>query len=143
MDSVIDKKIKVPLHYQIYLDLLKKIQSGLLRPGERIPSEPELERIYEMCIRDSNGDGTFTSGFGTPEFKNAMTSFVNMAANQGVTPPGLIETGYSEAYTMIAADQACMFFSASNVSVSYTHLDVYKRQGSRCWTARCWKQAMS
>ena len=46
MDSVIDKKIKVPLHYQIYLDLLKKIQSGLLRPGERIPSEPELERIY-------------------------------------------------------------------------------------------------
>ena len=32
VDSVIDKKIKVPLHYQIYLDLLKKIQSGLLRP---------------------------------------------------------------------------------------------------------------
>ena len=45
MDSVIDKKIKVPLHYQIYLDLLKKIQNGLLKPGERIPSEPELERI--------------------------------------------------------------------------------------------------
>ena len=47
MDSVIDKKIKVPLHYQIYLDLLKKIQNGLLKPGERIPSEPELERIYD------------------------------------------------------------------------------------------------
>ena len=44
VDSVIDKKIKVPLHYQISLDLLKQIQSGLLRPGERIPSEPELER---------------------------------------------------------------------------------------------------
>ena len=48
MDSVIDKKIKVPLHYQIYLDLLKKIQNGLLKPGERIPSEPELERIYDV-----------------------------------------------------------------------------------------------
>ena len=46
MDSVINKKIKVPLHYQIYLDLLKKIQSGLLRPGEKLPSEPELEQIY-------------------------------------------------------------------------------------------------
>lgn len=61
------------------------------------------------------GDGSFTSGFGTEEFKNAMTSFVNMAANEGITPPGFIETGYSEAYTMIAADKACMFFSASNV----------------------------
>lgn len=48
MDSVIDKKIKVPLHYQIYLDLLKKIQNGVLKPGERIPSEPELERIYDV-----------------------------------------------------------------------------------------------
>lgn len=48
MDSVIDKKIKVPLHYQIYLDLLKKIQGGDLKPGERLPSEPELERIYQV-----------------------------------------------------------------------------------------------
>lgn len=62
-----------------------------------------------------NSDNTFKSGFGTDEFKNAMTSFIDLAANEGVTPPGLIETGYSEAYTMIAADEACMFFSASNV----------------------------
>ena len=44
-----------------------------------------------------------------------MTAFVNIAANEGVTPAGFVETGYSEAYTMIAADRACMFFSASNV----------------------------
>ncbi|MEY8353311.1 extracellular solute-binding protein [Lachnospiraceae bacterium 54-53] len=61
------------------------------------------------------GDGSFASGFGTDAFKNAMTTFVGLAANEGVTPPGFIETGYSEAYTMLAADQACMFFSASNV----------------------------
>jgi len=63
----------------------------------------------------ANGDGTYTSGFGTEEYKNAMTAFVNIAANEGVTPAGFVETGYSEAYTMIAADRACMFFSASNV----------------------------
>lgn len=62
-----------------------------------------------------DGKGGYTSGFGTDAFKNAMTTFVNLAANEGVTPPGFIETGYSEAYTMIAADQACMFFSGSNV----------------------------
>lgn len=70
---------------------------------------------YGCDFVTKNNDGSFTSGFGTEEFKNAMTSFINMAANEGVTPPGFIETGYSEAYTMIAADQACMFFSASNV----------------------------
>lgn len=46
MSSIIDKKIKVPLHYQVYLDLLKKIQSGVFKSGERIPSETELEKIY-------------------------------------------------------------------------------------------------
>lgn len=70
---------------------------------------------YGCDFVTTDGKGTFTSGFGTDAFKSAMTSFIDMAANQGVTPPGFIETGYSEAYTMLAADQACMFFSASNV----------------------------
>ena len=48
INSVIDKKIKVPLHYQIYLDMLKKIQGGEFKPGEKIPSEAELERIYDV-----------------------------------------------------------------------------------------------
>lgn len=62
-----------------------------------------------------NGDGSFTSGFGTDAYKNAMQTFIQMAVNEGITPPGFVETGYSEAYTMIAADEACMFFSPSNV----------------------------
>lgn len=35
MAVVIDKKIKVPLHYQIYLDLLKKIQNWCLESGRK------------------------------------------------------------------------------------------------------------
>lgn len=62
-----------------------------------------------------NGDGTYTSGFDTDAFKNAMGTFIDLAVNEGVTPAGFVETGYSEAYTMLAADEACMFFSASNV----------------------------
>lgn len=46
MCSIIDKKIKVPLHYQVYLDLLKQIQSGALKSGQKLPSESELENIY-------------------------------------------------------------------------------------------------
>lgn len=48
MGVVINKNIKVPLHYQIYLDILRKIQDGILIPGEKLPSEPELERIYDV-----------------------------------------------------------------------------------------------
>lgn len=48
MASRINKNIKVPLHYQIYLDLLKDIESGVVLPGERIPSETELERLYDV-----------------------------------------------------------------------------------------------
>lgn len=46
--TLVDKKIKVPLHYQIYLDILKQIQTGQLKAGEKIPSETELERIYKV-----------------------------------------------------------------------------------------------
>jgi|GEM_PF-510005 len=60
-------------------------------------------------------DGSFESGFNTDQFKKAMKAYIDMAANDGITPPGFVETGYSEAYTMIAADKACMFFSGSNV----------------------------
>lgn len=40
---LVDRNIKVPLHYQMYLDLLKRIQSGALAPGDKLPPEPQLE----------------------------------------------------------------------------------------------------
>ena len=43
---VIDKQSKVPLHYQVYLDLLGKIQKGLFKPGSRLLAESELEQAY-------------------------------------------------------------------------------------------------
>ncbi|MDO5145445.1 MAG: GntR family transcriptional regulator [Eubacteriales bacterium] len=48
MGKLIDRNIKVPLHYQIYLDILKRIQTGEFRPGEKLPSESELQKIYEV-----------------------------------------------------------------------------------------------
>lgn len=35
-----------PLYFQIYIQLLAMIQSGRLRPGDPLPSEEELSRIY-------------------------------------------------------------------------------------------------
>lgn len=43
---MIDRQVKVPLHYQMYLDLLQKIKRGEYECGDRIPSEPQLEKLY-------------------------------------------------------------------------------------------------
>jgi len=37
-----------PIHMTIYRDLLRKIEEGELKPGDRIPSEAELQEIYQV-----------------------------------------------------------------------------------------------
>lgn len=44
----IDKNLKIPLHYQIYMDLLDKIKSGQYKVNDKMPAEPELQRIYDV-----------------------------------------------------------------------------------------------
>lgn len=125
-----EKGIEVPKSWDEFLDAAKMLTEdtdgdgtmdryGSAFAGTRNDSAESRFQTFALTYGcdfvTENGDGTFFSGFGTDAFKEAMTSFVKMASSEGVTPPGFIETGYSEAYTMIAADQACMFFSASNV----------------------------
>lgn len=43
---MIDKNSKVPLHYQVYLGLLAQIQSGVFKRGDKIPTEPQLEKMF-------------------------------------------------------------------------------------------------
>lgn len=69
---------------------------------------------YGCDFLTQDGD-KLTCNFDSQEFKDAMQSYIDLAANDGICPGGFIETGYSEAYTMIAAEQACMFFGSSNV----------------------------
>lgn len=64
-------------------------------------------------VKEENGE--MITQVDSPEFKEAMQFFIDAAVNEGIMPDGFVETGYSEAYTMCAADQACMFFGASNV----------------------------
>jgi len=42
----LDKNSFTPLYFQIQAFLLKMIQSGQLRPGDLVPSEEELARVY-------------------------------------------------------------------------------------------------
>lgn len=125
-----EKGIEIPKTWDEFLEAAKTLTEDLDGDGEidrygcvfagtrNDSAESRFQTFaltYGCDFVTANEDGSYTSGFSTDAFKNAMTSFVDLAVNEGVTPPGFVETGYSEAYTMIAADRACMFFSPSNV----------------------------
>lgn len=125
-----EKGIDIPTNWDEFLEAAKALTEdtdgdgkndryGCAFAGTRNDSAESRFQTFALTFGCDfiipNGDGTFTSGFGTDAYKNAMEAFIRMAVDEGVTPPGFVETGYSEAYTMIAADEACMFFSPSNV----------------------------
>ncbi|PYG87932.1 GntR family transcriptional regulator [Ruminiclostridium sufflavum DSM 19573] len=44
----VDKDLKIPLHHQIYLALLEKIENGQYRVNDKLPSEPELQSLFDV-----------------------------------------------------------------------------------------------
>lgn len=46
--SVIDRRSPIPLYYQLKLHLQQQMQSGHLRPGDRLPTEAEMCEIYNI-----------------------------------------------------------------------------------------------
>ncbi len=44
----VDKDLKIPLHYQIYLALLEKIENGQYKVNDKLPSEPELQSLFNV-----------------------------------------------------------------------------------------------
>ncbi|KGM46306.1 GntR family transcriptional regulator [Neobacillus niacini] len=62
--SKIDKNSKVPLHYQIYEDIKGEIESKVLQAGDMLPSESDLQNLYDVsritvrrAIQDLENDG--------------------------------------------------------------------------------------
>ena len=76
-------------------------------------------------------DGTITSGFDTQAFKDAMATYIQLGTGDQA-PAGFVETGYAEAYRMIAAGTACMYWSASNVlgGIYVSNPDMEGKMGS-------------
>lgn len=60
----IDKNSKLPLHVQIYEDIREKIESKTLHAGDKLPSENELQNLYDVsritvrrAIQDLENEG--------------------------------------------------------------------------------------
>lgn len=91
----------LPLHFRLRRALLTEIREQALQPGDRLPTEAELERRYgvsrttirrtmsdlaaEGIVRRVQGKGTFV---GVPRIQHVpvLTSFTELLRAQGYTP---------------------------------------------------------
>lgn len=115
MKPNIDKDSKVPLHFQIYEEIKKKIESKQLLAGDMLLSESELQNLYgvsritirraiqdlenEGFVKKSQGKGTIVC---TPKHKydlKRLTSF-----SEDITKLGEISSSIIQEFNIINAD---------------------------------------
>lgn len=97
-----EPKANDPLYLQIYSDIKKDIETGVLKPGDQIPTEIELMKQYEVSritvrnslkkltneglLERSRGKGSFvTIRHYQRSLKNTI-SFTQICINQGLRP---------------------------------------------------------
>ncbi len=89
---VIDRSRKIPLYYQIEQLILDKIRSGEYKPGDKIPTEAELQRIFGVSritvrqaisrlvnagwLRTEQGRGTFVT---VPKISEEGSRFLGLS----------------------------------------------------------------
>lgn len=92
----------IPLYYQLKETLKEAIQQGELKPGEKIPSERELEETYgvsrmtarralvELCneglVYREQGRGTFVTDLKYSQNLFRLTSFTEESEHQNLSP---------------------------------------------------------
>lgn len=102
----LDRTLPVPLYYQLYQDLKKKIIQGHWQSEERLPSEYELCRTYgisrltvrkaleelfrEGHITRSRGKGTFVSEKKREENLTTLQGFTHEVLNKGQTTSSVV-----------------------------------------------------
>lgn len=59
-------------------------------------------------------DGTWATDVGSDEFVAALTAFTNLYTVDKVVPPGVIETDYASAVSLLSSGQAAMLITGSN-----------------------------
>lgn len=123
-----EKKLEIPETWDQFLKVAQQLTEdlngdgkidryGCVFPGTR--NDSAESRFHALCmtfgaypVKEDNGK--VTSDIGTDKFTKALKFYTDVAKS-GFMPEGFVETGYPEAYTMLASDQACIFFGASNV----------------------------
>lgn len=102
----INRDIPVPLYYQISQQIRQQIESGEMKPGEQIPTEKELQEIFDVSrstIRQAitelvyagllerrSTQGTFVARTKLEESIFGFGSFTNEMLKRGMVPESKI-----------------------------------------------------
>ncbi len=97
---MLNKDNHLPLYHQLKEQLRRQIEEGIFRPGDRIPTEPELQRTYgvsritvRMAIRELANDGLLVTSQGRGTFirrppvtqnLNTITSWAETMQGRGL-----------------------------------------------------------
>lgn len=100
--ALLNRSSPLPLYHQLAEDLRSRIERGEFRKGEAIPTEPELERAYEVSrvtvrravqelvregfLETRQGRGTFARSPKATQNLNTITSWAETMAAQGKNP---------------------------------------------------------
>jgi len=100
--TVLDRDSPVPLYYQIAQDLQRQIEGGALAPGNALPTEEDLQRIYTVSratvrqavrqlaeaglVRLARPHGTFVTETKLVEPLPALISFSDEMRRAGLAP---------------------------------------------------------
>ncbi len=116
----LDREAPLPLYAQLREALAKQVQDGGLEPGDRFPTEAEIQARYRVsratvrqALADLEAGGTIrrVQGLGTfvaaPKIQHVplLTGFAELAAGQGFTPSHrVLESSVDTAPPEVAAE---------------------------------------
>ena len=99
--SAIEKANATPLYLQLKNKIKKEIRTGILKPGDKLPSEPQMQQEYNMSrvtVRNAmeeltgegyiikvQGKGSFVAHTDMLRLPIGVTSFTEDAKMQGIT----------------------------------------------------------
>ena len=121
MKAPLDRELYVPLYHQLKEILLREIQTGRIRPGDRLPSEEGLAATYDVSLitvrrtlgdlaaagllRRERGRGTFVAQPPVLQGPRELTSFSEEMRKRGLRPSSaVLEKRITEADLSIAAE---------------------------------------
>jgi GntR family transcriptional regulator len=100
--TTLDRNSPVPLYYQVKQSLLEKLEKGIWKPGDLVPSEQELQETYgvsRITVRQAlselthegrfnrhRGQGTFVASKQLVHNPSKRISITELMREQGIEP---------------------------------------------------------
>lgn len=100
--TILDRNSPVPLYYQVKQSLLEKLDTGIWKPGDLVPSEQELQDTYgvsRITVRQAlselthegrferhRGQGTFVASRPLVHNPSKRISITELMREQGIEP---------------------------------------------------------